>query len=165
MRLNYPRKWLSVPDRAEITLRPASPADVTRLTELVQAAYGHYVERIGAPPRPLTDDYAEVVRDFEVTVAERDGEVAGLIVLDQTSEGLTVDNVAVDPVHQGTGIGRALLEHAEAEARRAGFDSIRLYTHETMAENLDLYRRIGYVEYDRRDVGAGSLVYMRKPLP
>jgi ribosomal protein S18 acetylase RimI-like enzyme len=149
----------------EISLRPATEADVDRLTEIARAAYGHYVRRIGAPPRPLVDDYAEVVRDFDVTVAERDGAVAGLLVLALTGEGLTIENVAVDPATHGTGIGRILLEHSEAEARRAGFDSITLYTHETMTENLDLYARIGYVEYDRRDVGAGSLVYMRKPLP
>jgi len=148
----------------EISLRPAAKADVDRLTQVARAAYGHYVERIGAAPRPMVDDYAEVVRDFDVTVAERDGQVLGLLVVADTDEGFTIDNVAVDPAAQGTGIGRILLEHAEAEARRAGLDSIALYTHETMTENLDLYARIGYVEYDRRDVGAGSLVYMRKPL-
>jgi ribosomal protein S18 acetylase RimI-like enzyme len=152
-------------DTEGIALRTATQADVPRLTEIARAAYGHYVERIGAPPRPLTDDYADVVRDFDVTVAERGSEVVGLLVLARTDEGVAIDNVAVDPGRQGTGIGRALLEHAEAEARRAGMDSIVLYTHETMTENLDLYARIGYVEYDRRDVGAGSLVYMRKPLP
>ncbi len=148
----------------KISLRPATEADVDRLTEIARAAYGHYMERMGAPPRPLVDDYAEVVRDFDVTVAARDGAVVGLLVLALTGEGLTIENVAVDPAAQGTGVGRILLERAEAESRRAGFDSIALYTHETMTENLDLYARIGYVEYDRRDVGAGSLVYMRKPL-
>ena len=148
----------------KISLRPATEADVDRLTEIARAAYGHYTERMGAPPRPLVDDYAEVVRDFDVTVAARDGAVVGLLVLALTGEGLTIENVAVDPAAQGTGVGRILLERAEAESRRAGFDSIALYTHETMTENLDLYARIGYVEYDRRDVGAGSLVYMRKPL-
>jgi ribosomal protein S18 acetylase RimI-like enzyme len=145
-------------------LRAATAADVARLAELVEAAYGHYVERIGARPRPMTDDYAEVVRDWEVTVAESGGEVIGLVVLGVTKEGFVVDNLAVDPARQGTGVGRALLEHAEAEARRAGFDSIHLYTHETMTENLELYRRIGYVEFDRRPVGVGSSVYLRKPL-
>ena len=145
-------------------LRPATEADVPRLAELVEAAYGHYVERIGARPRPMTDDYAEVVREFQVTVVERGGEVIALVALGVTDEGFVVDNIAVDPRHQGTGVGRVLLEHAEAEARRAGFDSIYLYTHETMSENLDLYRRIGYVEYDRRPVVAGLSVYLRKPL-
>jgi ribosomal protein S18 acetylase RimI-like enzyme len=146
-----------------VRLRPATADDVPRLTQLVQAAYGHYVDRIGGPPRPMTDDYAEVVRSGRATVAERGGEVAGLIVLEAGDDGFVVDNVAVDPAHQGSGVGRALLEHAEAEARRAGFDSIRLYTHERMTENQALYARIGYVEYDRRLHGA-CLLHMRKQL-
>ncbi|MGH2969266.1 MAG: GNAT family N-acetyltransferase [Solirubrobacteraceae bacterium] len=147
-------------------LRPAKAADVPRLTELVQAAYGHYVERLGGPPRPMTDDYADVVRSHRVTVAERGGEIVGLIVLGVGDEGFAVDNVAVDPSHQGSGVGRALLERAEVEARRAGFDSIYLYTHERMTENLALYSRIGYVEYDRRRLprGEACLVYLRKRL-
>jgi ribosomal protein S18 acetylase RimI-like enzyme len=146
------------------TLRPATEEDVPRLAALVETAYGHYVERMGGPPRPLTDDYAEVVREFRVTVAEEGGEVVGLIALGRDDEGFVVNNVAVDPSRQGTGVGRALLERAEAEARAAGFDSIYLYTHEKMTENLELYRRIGYVEYDRRPVHLGDVVYLRKSL-
>jgi ribosomal protein S18 acetylase RimI-like enzyme len=147
-----------------VRLRPATEADVPRLTELVRAAYSHYVERLGGPPRPMTDDYAGVVRSHRVTVAERDGEIAGLIVLAQDAEGLVVDNVAVDPARQGSGVGRALLRHAEVAARRAGFTSIRLYTHEKMTENQALYAGIGYVEYDRRMHGDACLVHFRKQL-
>ncbi len=147
------------------SLRPATPADVPRLTELVHAAYEHYVERLGEPPRPMTDDYADVVRRHDVTVAERGGEIVGLIVLGSDDEGFFVDNVAVDPSHHGSGTGRALLEHAEVAARRAGFDSIHLYTHEKMTENQALYARIGYVEYDRRMHGDACLVHFRKQLP
>jgi len=147
-----------------VRLRAATPANVSRLTELARAAYGPYVERLGGPPRPLVDDYAAVVRDFDVTVAVRDGEVVGMIVLGADDEGFVVDNVAVEPSQHGTGVGRALLEHAEAEARRAGFDSIYLYTHELMTENVALYTRIGYVEYERRDHGDATLVYLRKRL-
>jgi GNAT superfamily N-acetyltransferase len=146
------------------SLRPAGMADVPRLTELVQAAYGGYVERLGERPRPMTDDYADLVRGDRVTVAELGGEIVGLIVLEVGDEGFLVDNVAVDPAHQGSGVGRALLERAEVAARRAGFDSLYLYTHEGMVENRALYARIGYVEYDRRPQGAARLVYMRKHL-
>jgi ribosomal protein S18 acetylase RimI-like enzyme len=147
-----------------VRLRTATEADVPRLIELVQAAYGHYVERLGGPPRPMTDDYTEVVRSARVTVAERDGGIVGLVVLRISDEGFLVDNVAVDPSHQGEGVGRALLEHAEDAARGAGFDSIYLYTHERMSENLALYSRIGYVEYDRRLHGEARIVYLRKKL-
>jgi ribosomal protein S18 acetylase RimI-like enzyme len=147
-----------------VSLRPATAADVSRLTELAQVAYEHYVERIGGPPRPMTDDYAGVVRRHRVTVAESGGEIVGLVVLGAGDEGFFIDNVAVDPAHQGTGAGRTLLAHAEIAARNAGFDSLYLYTHERMVENLALYERIGYVEYDRRRHGEDRIVYLRKAL-
>jgi ribosomal protein S18 acetylase RimI-like enzyme len=146
------------------SLRPATVADAPRLTELVQAAYGPYVERIGSPPRPMTDDYADVIRRHSVTVAERDGQIVGLVVMGADEEGFFVDNVAVDPSQQGRGVGRALLEHAETSARSDGFDSIYLYTHELMTENLALYERVGYAEYERRMYGDACLVYLRKRL-
>jgi N-acetylglutamate synthase-like GNAT family acetyltransferase len=148
-----------------VALRRAAAEDVPAISALVQAAYGHYVERLGGPPRPLMDDYADVVNRLDVTVAERGGELAGLLVLDRDDEeGFLIDNVAVHPAHQGTGVGRALLQRAEAEARGAGFDSLYLYTHELMTENLALYARIGYEEYKRVAHGDANIVYMRKRL-
>jgi ribosomal protein S18 acetylase RimI-like enzyme len=112
----------------------------------------------------MSDDYTEVIGSRRVTVAESHGTIVGVIVLTVNDEGFLIDNVAVHPSHRGKGLGKALLEFAEAEARHAGFDSIYLYTHEKMTENLALYSRIGYVEYDRRSQGDFSLVYMRKQL-
>lgn len=149
-----------------IRLRAAAKEDAPRLRELVRAAYGHYVERMGSEPRPMTDDYAEVMTRFEVIAADRDGEIVGLVVIGPDEEGFVIDNVAVDPASRGTGVGRLLLERAEQAAADAGYDSIYLYTHETMTENIALYTRIGYVEYDRRPVpdDESEIVYMRKRL-
>jgi ribosomal protein S18 acetylase RimI-like enzyme len=148
----------------EYSLRSATNRDAARVTALVNAAYRHYVERIRMVPRPMTDDYTEVIRNYRVTVAESGQTLVGVIILTVTDEGFLIDNVAVDPSYRGKGVGKALLEFAEAEARRAGFDSIYLYTHEKMTENVALYAKIGYVEYDRRSQGDFSLVYMRKHL-
>jgi N-acetylglutamate synthase-like GNAT family acetyltransferase len=132
---------LAVPDQlGTYSFRSAEAADASRVAELVAAAYGHYVERIGMLAGPMTADYAEVIRNRQVTVAERHGAIVGVIVLTVTGEGFLVDNVAVHPSHRGTGLGRALLELAEEEARRAGFDSLYLFTHEQMTENLALYK-------------------------
>jgi ribosomal protein S18 acetylase RimI-like enzyme len=153
-------------EKFECSLRSATWADAPKVAALVNAAYGHYVERIGMLPRPMTDDYAEVIANQHVTVAEsHDATIVGVIVLSVGDEGgFLIDNVAVDPSMRGKGLGKALLEFAEGEARRGGFDYICLYTHEKMTENLALYSRIGYVEYDRRSQGDFSLVYMRKHL-
>ena len=146
------------------SFRPASEGDAPGIAACVDAAYRHYVERIGKPPGPMTEDYAKVIRERRVTVAESGGKVVGVLVLAVTGEGFLLENVAVEPSHRGEGLGKALLELAEAEARREGFGSIYLYTHERMTENLALYAKLGYVEYDRRAEKGFARVYMRKSL-
>lgn len=115
-------------------------------------------------PRPMTHDYTDVIRNSHVTVAESEGTIVGVIVLTTNDGVFAIDNVAVHPSHRGMGLGRALLEFAEAEAQRAGFDSISLQTHEQMTENQSIYSRMGYVEVDRRSHGDFSVVHMKKDL-
>jgi ribosomal protein S18 acetylase RimI-like enzyme len=153
-----------VTETGEYSLRAAEPSDAPAIASLVALAYGHYVERIGFPPRPMQDDYTEVIKSSQVTVAEDQEAIVGVIVLNADDEGFFIDNVAVHPTYRGRGVGRVLLRFAEDEARRAGFYSLYLYTHESMTENIALYSRIGYEEYDRRRQDGFSLVYMRKPL-
>lgn len=146
------------------SLREANAKDADAVKACIDASYGHYVERIGRLPGPMTEDYAEIIRSRKVTVAERGGAIVGVLVLGVTSEGFLLETVAVDPPNRGRGLGRILLELAESEARRAGFDSVYLYTHRLMTENQALYAKIGYVEFDRRVDDGLPRVYMRKRL-
>jgi N-acetylglutamate synthase-like GNAT family acetyltransferase len=149
---------------SEYTARAAARDDASGAAACVSGAYEHYVARNGLVPVPMRQDYEEVIRDFQVTVVEHDGDIVAVLALAVTNEGFLLDNVAVAPAHQGKGLGRCLLEYAETEARRQGFDSICLYAQEIMTENLALYRRIGYVEYARRVEFGLHRVYLRKPL-
>jgi ribosomal protein S18 acetylase RimI-like enzyme len=145
-------------------IRPAGLSDATAVAGLVNAAYQHYVARIGMPPGPMTRDYEKVIGDQQVTIAERDGAMVAVLVLDVTEEGFLIDNIAVHPSCQGKGLGHDLLRLAESRARDAGFTSIYLYTHEKMTENQALYARFGYAEYLRRTDNGLTRVYMRKEL-
>lgn len=148
----------------EITIRQTTAADVEAVTDCVHQAYQHYVARIGREPGPMLDNYAEVIAARDVCVAERGGRVIGVLVVGPAEEGFLLDNIAVRPEAQGLGLGRRLLDLAETRAREAGFSSIYLYTHEMMTENQDIYRKRGYVEYDRRTEIGLARVFMRKPL-
>lgn len=150
--------------QTSILLRRATAQDARSISLLVRAAYERYIERMGKPPRPMLEDYERVIREHDVVLAEVDGALAGVLVLGKTDDGFKIVNVAVDPARQKSGVGRALLEFAEAEARRLGYDSIHLSTNEKMTENQALYARIGYREYDRRVEDGYSRVYLRKPL-
>lgn len=125
----------------------------------------YYIERIGKQPGPMLEDYTEVIQQFQVHVAEAESKVVGAIVLKITDEGFYIDNVSVRPIVKGQGVGRLLLELAETEARRQGYTSVYLATHELMTENRALYARIGYVEYDHRVVNGYPRVFFRKALP
>ena len=75
-----------------------------------------------------------------------------------------IENVAVLPAHQGQGLGRFLVAHAEAVARAEGYGQIRLYTNQRFTGNIRLYQRLGYgVEREETWTG-GVIVHMRKPL-
>jgi ribosomal protein S18 acetylase RimI-like enzyme len=145
-----------------LILRRAHADDVPALIDLAERAYGPYVERIGRRPAPMNDDYAEKVRKASVFVADDDERVVGLIVLIETPDHLLVENVAVDPDRQRSGIGRALLSLAETHAREQGLTQLRLYTNVVMVENIRLYTRFGYRETGRRVSSDFERVYFSK---
>jgi len=148
----------------ELPIRPARPGDAGAIAATVEAAYRHYVERIGTPPGPMLDDYRAVVREHDVHVLERRGRIAGLVVLIERDGGVLLDNIAVHPRHQRERLGQALLAFAETRAAARGFAALDLYTHARMHENIAWYRRCGYHETARVTEQGFDRVYMRKPL-
>ena len=131
-------------DRVDDELRLAVPADVSEVAALVDRAHTGYIVRIGRKPAPMLDDYAALIADGLVRVLCRDGRICGVLVLIENDDHLLLDNVAVAPEAQGLGIGRRLVEAAEEVAGNLGYATVRLYTHETMAENFALYEHLGF---------------------
>lgn len=145
-----------------LCIRPATEADVPAVAAIVYDAYVKYVARIGRQPGPMLDDYAARVAAGEVSVCVEGDAIAGILVLEPAPDHLLLDNIAVAPAWQGRGVGRMLLDFADAEARRAGFAELRLYTHVLMHENIALYRHLGWQEYARGEQSGFQRVFMRK---
>ena len=145
-------------------IRQAGSRDVASITALVDAAYAPYVPRIGRAPAPMTADYAGLVAAGEVWVAAEGDDVVGVLVIRTAADVLELENVAVEPAHQGHGHGRALIAFAEERSRELGLRTVALYTNEAMRENLALYPRLGYVETDRRVEDGYRRVYFEKTL-
>jgi ribosomal protein S18 acetylase RimI-like enzyme len=96
--------------------------------------------------------YAIVESQSHVTlIARRDGERAGfLLLLDQLPDEVTslpqafVAYMAVEPRARGSGVGAALLEAAENEARRRHLPYISLMVTEENEPACRLYEHAGY---------------------
>ena len=128
----------------------AAARDAPAIAALVRRAYARYVPRIGREPAPMTADYAAAVRAGRVRVVREGGRIRGVLVTEPRPDHLLIENVAVDPDAQGSGIGARLLAEAESQARELGLPELRLYTNAAMTENLDYYPRRGFVETGRR---------------
>lgn len=144
-------------------IREARLSDAAEIRKCVEAAYRHYTARIGKPPGPMLDDYAEVIERHRVFVVDAD-DIVGVLVLIEKEAGMLLDNVAVRPDQQGKGLGRRLIDLAESETRAAGFGQLDLYTHECMTENIELYESLGYSQTERRREQGYDRVYLRKRL-
>jgi len=145
-------------------LRIATADDRPAVEAIVEAAYKHYVARIGRKPGPMLDDYGALIEAGRVHVMENDGTPKGVLVLIPEADAMLLDNIAVDPSAQGAGLGREMMNFAEDAARNAGYKAIRLYTNAMMTENIALYTRAGYVETHRGVEKGLHRVYMTKQL-
>lgn len=61
-----------------------------------------------------------------------------------------IPNLAVDPAHQGGGLGRALIEHALAFFRDNGMEVAKIETLEQNPVGQALYPRLGFQEVARQ---------------
>jgi ribosomal protein S18 acetylase RimI-like enzyme len=151
-------------------IRKATEGDVARIAAIARAAYIKYVPRIGREPPPMFADFAVAIAAGHVAVLEMDGKVEGYLISWPKVEAYFIDNIAVDPAHQGLGLGRQLMEYAVREAKRHNLSAVQLCTNVTMTENLAMYAHMGFVETHRVlesqfNIETGlPRVYMRRTL-
>jgi ribosomal protein S18 acetylase RimI-like enzyme len=145
-------------------IRAAQPADREGIAACVHAAYAKYVPRMGKQPAPMLADYADLIARGVVWVIGDPAAIRGVVVCFPAPDHFFLENVAVDPAYQGTGLGRTLMHFVEAQARAGGYNEIRLYTHERMTENIPYYERLGYREIERRIEDGYQRVFFRKTL-
>ncbi len=152
-----------------VTMRQATVADAAAVRALTREAYHKWVAVTGREPLPMRVDYAEALQEHRFDLLYDGDTLAALIETalepdGQKPEHLMIVNVAVAPSFQKRGFGRRLMAHAETIAAEAGLATILLYTNSLMAENIALYRRLGYRIDREQPFGTSIQVYMSKSL-
>lgn len=145
-------------------LRRATIDDLPAVVALQQAAYAKNRAILGVEPLPLMADYRQVFSDYEIYLAEHDGVLDGVLILEPRAGDLLIWSIATALQAQGKGTGNAMLAFAQARARALGVPCIRLYTGEKLAFNIAWYGRHGYTHERTEDMGDRVAVHLIKRL-
>jgi GNAT superfamily N-acetyltransferase len=145
-------------------IRAARPDDADAVEGCVHRAYEKYVPRIGRLPKPMLANYACAIAAHQVWIVDGEAGVAAVLELIPQDDHLLIENVAVDPARQHSGLGRKLMAFAEDEGRRQGFRELRLYTNEKFVENIAFYGKLGYAGTERQPYKDSVVVFMSKTL-
>ncbi|MGN6381673.1 MAG: 4-(cytidine 5'-diphospho)-2-C-methyl-D-erythritol kinase [Dyella sp.] len=168
-----------------VRIERARPSQVDALCAIERAAVqlfrGHPAwtayAAMAIPPELL---HGAVARGL-VWVAMEQGEPVGFVWLDDDlgDEAVGIGELDVLPSHGRRGIGAALLEHACAWARAAGYRQVHLGTLVDVPWNAPFYAKHGFSVVDKRDPAFAEVlardrengfpddlrVFMSRPLP
>jgi GNAT superfamily N-acetyltransferase len=137
-----------------VVVRPARPDDWPAVAGLL-VELGRGVAAGTAEDATHRLQFAGHLRrlDSVTLVAEVDGQVAGVVDMEYHQRlgdhrpQARVNDLVVTEDARGTGIGRALLERAEALARKRGCFRMALVTAAWRERTLGFYRREGWGDY------------------
>ncbi len=115
-----------------VAVRAAGAADRPRVAQALSELWGPTVVAHGTSFDPA---------DLPALIAERDGQLAGVLTYQVEGDGLEV--VTINGVPRLTGAGSALLAAAEAHARRCGLRRLWLVTTNDNLDALRFYQRRG----------------------
>ena len=132
------------------SIRPATADDSTRLWDIIRAVVRAGDTYTLEPNISREDALAYWLQpSHRCFVAERDASAVGTYILkaNQPGQGAHVANAAfmVSPDARGLGVGRAMGEHALAEARRVGFRAMQFnFVVSTNEPAVRLWRELGF---------------------
>ncbi len=131
--------------RASIRTRVAKADDSERLIPLINSAFS--IETFLEGTR--TDDarLAAMMQKGNLLVAENaSGQLVASVYTELRGKRGYLGMLAVDPAHQGAGLGRLIVEAAEDHLRRQGCEAVDITVLSLRPELPPIYRRFGYAE-------------------
>lgn len=130
-------------------IRPARRSDGAALVEIERAA-GERFRDVGMPE--IADDAPGSVDQLaEYAAAERSwvavnetGALLGYVLVDVVDGNAHIEQLSVLPAVQGTGVGRALIDHVATWALTQRLPALTLTTFREVPWNAPLYEHLGF---------------------
>lgn len=145
-------------------IRPALPSDAPSLQEIERLA-GEQFRDVGLDhvaedePKPVDvlAAYADSGRAWVAidggSHSDSDNQAIGYVLVDVVDGCAHVEQMSVNPDHQGTGVGRALLDRVRGWAAETGRFGITLTTFRDVPWNRPLYEHLGFRVLSDAEIG------------
>ncbi|UTW61239.1 GNAT family N-acetyltransferase [bacterium SCSIO 12741] len=94
---------------------------------------------------PSEDQIRKYLQNSWCLAAKRDDQILGVLILSPANSlKAEIKNIAVYDEYQGQGIGKKLLQKAQALAQEKGFHQIQIATGNSSIGQLALYQKMGF---------------------
>jgi len=134
-----------IPAPANTRIRTAAQSDIDTLARLINAAF-----RVEQPfiegDRINPDGVRAYMEKGKFLLAEDATGLAGCVYVELRGDRGYLGLLGVDPSHQGTGLGRKLMDAAENFFRQAGCVAVDLRVVSARTPLPSFYRHLGYLE-------------------
>lgn len=157
---------------ADAIIRPATLDEATTILRLTQAAFAAHRDLLDPPSGVFRESVADVEQAMAagtVYVALQDGAliaVARVRAIDDP-HALYCGRLAVAPAAQGRGIGSALMDAVERQAREDGFPATVVGVRLQLPHNVRFFEQRGYriyAEHSHPGYAQPTYVRLRKDL-
>jgi GNAT superfamily N-acetyltransferase len=129
----------------EVTVRAFRPSDAPAFKALNEAWISRHFALEAKDREVLDDPQGQILaKGGAVLVADDGSAPIGCCALLKTGEGFELAKMAVDPAHQGRGVGAKLMEAAIALAKARGAQRLYLESNSALQPALRLYRAHGF---------------------
>ncbi len=145
---------------ATINIRQATPKDIAALSKIIRLSFRDVADRFGLTPQncpkhPSNCEASWVEGEMQKGIGyyllECNSQPVGCVALERSTQTICfLERLAVLPESRGKGLGRCLVHHVFAEAKKQGFLTVSIAI---IAHHGDLktwYQRLGFTEMETK---------------
>ena len=143
-----------------INIRQATPKDIPSLSEIIRRSFRDVAGKFGltpenCPTHPSNCDASWIKGDMQKGIGyyllECSSQPVGCVALERSTQTTCfLERLAVLPTSRGKGLGRCLVHHVFAEAKKQGFGAVSIAIIANHSDLKSWYQRLGFTEMETK---------------